>query len=683
MSNGIKQLQDSLLRIGVLEGDYRQGELDEPTREAIRRVQHEGGLDRDEAQSGQPDAETVGLIESRAADSGRFVLRGWVRGGCGPLSKIRIDAYDRDVGDLRERLGEKEAYFTDDAGRFEIIYSAQQFAGGDKDTADIVLTMHRDRETLTATRILRLTERPDPIDAMLAQRRLLAGGDWGEDPLREEGAITRELVTDSELRLGIEVLPVQELVIEIGALSTHDEPSEYERLDREIAPLLRGLSPSTLDEERYGDLSFVAREISWPRERIEEFSEAWRASETTRQRPEVFYGLFRDGPPATLAALPTEVSALLMSGEQAWRAKLNDSIEQNFIPSALACEMEEVIAALKRGQIDLADQPMGRGRASLSAVLGMVGVLADSEMRARFLGLFQDHRGPMEEFWTQIVPEVLDWSPDDVAAVQLTLQLAELTGYNKPLMERVRDTHRPKALRDLVALDAANWLDKVRKTGFPSDDDAEEAADPAVRYVDQIVDTLRRAYPTHHIASLAMRSEDPEPIEARDLLANFFSQELDRGDETFNFGAHPVTPYLKAHGDRIFAHLDEKQRENLSNQLKRLQRLYQMTPDPKQFEGLLSLGLDSAYKVVHAASAEKFSEIYADRLGGTAAAAATYAKAIGIHQNVVLLFTELLQLGIGPNPAPLQSPEEQMQKVKQTATYRVRPCDDVVSRTML
>jgi len=130
MTLGIKQLQDALLRIGVLEDGYRAGELDEPTREAIRRVQRDAHLPREGEHDGEPDAETIAVIARRAEESGRFLLRGWVRDERGPLGEVRVDAEDRDISDLRERLGDLDSYLTDASGRFQILYTAQQFTRG-------------------------------------------------------------------------------------------------------------------------------------------------------------------------------------------------------------------------------------------------------------------------------------------------------------------------------------------------------------------------------------------------------------------------------------------------------------------------------------------------------------------------------------------------------------------------
>src|SRR5262249_34969973 len=141
--NTTKQLQDALRRIGFLTLEYRENELDAPTHDAIKKFQHDFALPREGELSGEPDAETLARIEEAAEKSGRFILRGWVFGIEGPLPEIRIIAEDRNINALREPLGERDACFTDAKGRFEIIYTSEQFTLGDKATADIVLTLQR------------------------------------------------------------------------------------------------------------------------------------------------------------------------------------------------------------------------------------------------------------------------------------------------------------------------------------------------------------------------------------------------------------------------------------------------------------------------------------------------------------------------------------------------------------
>src|SRR5205085_255345 len=77
--------------------------------------------------------------------------------------------------------------------------------------------------------------------------------------------------------------------------------------------------------------------------------------------------------------------------------------------------------------------------------------------------------------------------------------------------------------------------------------------------------------------------------------------------------------------------------EPVKEQIKRLQRVYQMTPSDQAMTGLLKHNLDSAYQVVRYDEAE-FIRRFSDELGGEDTARLTYAKAQQVH-NVVLNIT--------------------------------------------
>ena len=579
---------------------------------------------------------------------------------------MRIVAEDRDVNDLRDRLGERDEYLTDAEGRFEILYSARQLARGDKSIADIVLSLYRREEEITEFRVYRL-----PVDADVNGKRRRV---HFRPTLESQGRVASEstiedldrALTKEELRLGIPARPIETLRIVLGDAPDHREPSEYERLEEEIAPILRDRSASALDEEQHRDVLFVAREIGWPAERITEYVNAWKLADRSDIRAEVLYGLLRDGPPATLPGLTPEIAPLLEAGEHVWRAKLDDSIAQNLIPARVRGELERILPQLRDVRALQARQPMGDGRASLDEVLAGTRALESPQVRTRFIGLFLEHHGTIEEFWDRLVPNALGWGEQERREVQTALQLAELTRFNAPLLDAIRQRHAPAALSDLVRLQARDWQALVRETASQYARTDQAVAQEAER----ILTTLQTAYPTHTIAALTQRTADPQLREARSLLERFFASELRAGVEgAFDFRGNAVTPFLRQHKGRVFAGLDQSQQRQLSGQLQRLQRLYQLSPAPRQMESLLELGLDSAYEIATRASRDKFIELYGEPLGGAGPAGTIHDKATGIHADIMYAFTELWQFQSGPTPNVLSGTAESVQKVKETAAY--------------
>jgi len=660
--NTVRQLQDALRRVGFLNPGYAEGELDEATRAALANFQRDAGLVREDQVSGLPDAQTLSVLKDRADQSGRYILRGWIIGAEGPFSEVHVRAEDRDVNDLREPLGDRDGQLTDRSGRFEILYTEDQFTRGDKNTADVMLTLQRGEERITDYRVYRLQldtwpprdKRPRPLLPLSANDQLASTRDTFENvPLTAEA-----------LQLGIPARPIEELKIIVGNASD-GTPSEYERLRDAITPLLRDRSPTALDEDKFLDFTFVAREIAWPRERIDEYVDAWKLAEASDIRPEVFYGLLRNGPPANLPGLSHDLPVLLESGETAWRRKLEESLSLNFIPSRLLRDFDGTIEQLRRARVSQADHPMGPGRASLNDFLVSTAPLASADARSKFLDLYHAHEGSIDDFWQKAIPEAFGWTAQEVQQVQTALQLAELTSFNLPLVERIIREHSPEKLADLIGIDDEGWLRLVQTAGVPEDSPGDSAADRQRRAADGILRTLQSAYPNRYVARIASRTNDRPLREASDLLQRFF----DREQNNFDLSTTPVSHYLRDNDERVYEGLTQEQQERLSIQLKRLQRTFQLSTGLPQMQALLELDLDSAYKVVTRTSQDMFRELYADKLGGTDTADAIYARAIKVHSTVTAVLGDLVQFSQGGLPRVMSPSPEIEQKLKDNPTY--------------
>lgn len=658
----VSQLQDTLRRVGSLERGYTEGELDERTRTALARFQRDAGLAREDEASGQPDAETLNVLDKHAELSGRFILRGWVLGADGPLSEVRVRAEDRDVNDLREPLGKRAGEITDRSGRFEILYAADQFTRGDKVTADVMLTLQRGDEPITDFRVCRLLpgtwppreERPRRLSPLSANDPLPSGPDLGHPaPLTAE-----------ELRLGIPARPVEELKIIVGNASD-GTPSEYEQLRDAITPLLRDRPPSALDEEAFRDFTFVAREIDWPRERIDEYVAAWKLAEHGGIRADIYYGLLRNGPPASLPGLPHDLPSLLEAGETAWRSKLEESVSLNFVSSRLLGDVEGSFTQFRRARTDQADLPMGPGGASFNDFLRNIAPLESAGARRKFLDLYHGQDGPIDDFWQKAVPEAFGWKALEVQQVQTALQLAEITSFNRPLVQRIMRKHAPKTLADLTAIDADEWVRLVRAAGVPEDAPGEGAADQQGRVADGILRTLQSAYPNRYVAQIASQTRDVPLRAASDLLRRFFERE----QASFDLRTTPVSHYLRENGKRVYEGLSLQQQDQLSGQLMRLQRAFQLSTGLPQMQALLELDLDSAYKVVTRASQPMFRKRYAEQLGGVDSADAIYARALKVHSTVTAVLGDLMQFSQGTSPQVMHAAVGIEQKIKDNPTY--------------
>lgn len=87
-------LQKLLVRLGYLTAAYKPGELDEATREAVRRFQELHAL----APTGEPDEATLAALRV-AGGSWERIIVGEVVDAVGPIKQAFISVKDRDLGE--------------------------------------------------------------------------------------------------------------------------------------------------------------------------------------------------------------------------------------------------------------------------------------------------------------------------------------------------------------------------------------------------------------------------------------------------------------------------------------------------------------------------------------------------------------------------------------------------------
>lgn len=215
--------------------------------------------------------------------SGRVIDRQTSEG----IAGLRVEAFDKDLRN-DEPLGSAT---TNDQGRYEIPYSAEQFSQAEKKSADLIIRV---------------------FDA--------------EDRLLGESAV----IINAPAETIMEDLPVD--------LRRESELSEYETYLAEITPLLQDIPIHELQEEHF---TFLAGETAIERERIVFLSRAAGLSRETDIQAEVFYGFARRG-------LPLELPALRRQSLEEMRAALEAAIEENIIPARLRDSLDQIMEQLRR-----------------------------------------------------------------------------------------------------------------------------------------------------------------------------------------------------------------------------------------------------------------------------------------------------------------------------------------------
>ncbi|MBS1693784.1 MAG: peptidoglycan-binding protein [Actinobacteria bacterium] len=484
--------------------------------------------------------------------------------------------------DLRHEdfLGES---ISDQEGRYEIRYSASQFSRPEKQYADLLLRVFDLRETSAA-----------------------------EKPIYE-----------SPIVYGAQ--PIEKVKLEIDAGLAHAW-SEYEQLMAELLPLLAGRPLTELSEDAENqDITFLAGQANLDPRRIAYMVWAHRLAVTTDLPPEALYGFARQGLPLTLPEL-------LAQGQALQRQTLELALDEHIIPGRLVDALDDILARLKSLIVAQAfEPPRESDRASLGQLLATV--VPDPDKQARFLEAYVSHEGTPQQFWQAVAktPEL----GDDVAKLQVTLQLGALTGGHLPLVAQLQgmgETGQFRSVRDLARLNAGGWEQIIRQVpeadavppDIPGDDE-----DARIRnYASTMTKLIEDTFPTEVVAHRFQQDAAPERADLRAFFGNVL-----RSDSGFELAQSHIEKHL-ADNPSLLAGVEDP--AVLLTSLKSSQRVARLAPSPDQVLPVLDKGLDSAFMIARMGE-PAFRERVADTLDEESARQ-MYARAEHVAAAALNLF---------------------------------------------
>jgi hypothetical protein len=532
----------------------------------------------------------------------QFVVKGQVRHSDGsPLPGLIVSAVDVDLRG-EEPLGTAT---TDQQGQYQITYTAAQFARAEKATADLVVRV------------------------------------------RGAGSTTAGLPTLLAVSATLFNAPRTATINLTVAGSNPGLPSEYERLIAELVPLLVNVTipgmpnPATIDQLadlKTDDIDFLVNETGEPRAKLEAVVTAailqeqssvgtsTAATGTAAAIPApIFYGLAREG-------LPLDLSALLRRSVADLQAALTQALQQNIIPAALKDGLPQTVQNLHQFLVSRSLQNVpSAGTHSLGELLNLAGLPAAQQQT--LLSLSINDAGKPEDFWKRLRTQAGFQQAGVVDKIQLNLQLGLLTRNHVPLIQQI-EALNVSSPRDLVKMDATAWLALVNThgVGLPPGVPGATPQEQARNYVSGIITTLRMAFPTATMAQIAATAPG---LPAQKAVAQFFVNSPD-----FEIRTTRVDTYVTNHAAAAFQGISAADKPVVMQQVKRLQRVFQLSTDPDTAAALLSANLDSAHTIANMPRTS-FMARYVIALGGESQANAIYERASHINSRSLLVYSHV------------------------------------------
>lgn len=471
-----------------------------------------------------------------------------------PVAGATVKAFDKNIR-TETLLGEAT---TNKAGRYEIVYRAETFLQSGKKLPDLLVRAF--------------------------------------DQEGEEIASTKEPIYNAR--------QIEEVNLVVGN-AEYKGPSEYERLQDVLSPVLRELKLSELTDD---DIDFLAGKTGMAYEQIVHLVLADRYSKKTDLPTEIFYGLFRQN-------FPTSLPALLAQNPDVQESALKSAVRDNIVPETIPAEQ-----VLERFQSLIVEhafeplEPLPVGKTTLGALIGSVQITP--EQQREFLNLYVSHEGTIEEFWQGL--EQTELQPS-VHELQYTLQLGVLTGNHLPLVQHVKQLDSVSTLRDLAGLELDEWKGMIETYGFPPDVPGKDDEEKANNYAQTIFRMIEDAFPTAVIAH-KVENDNDIPGNKEDLV-RFFNI-----NPNFEFSTTQIDRYLKENTSALVGIEDQ---DGLIRQLKIMDRLFSVSPRFERYETmkvLMENGFNSAQSIAMMGQ-RNFSSQYAEKLGNYHKAKAIYTHA--------------------------------------------------------
>ncbi len=405
-------------------------------------------------------------------------------------------------------------------------------------------------------------------------------------------------------------------------------PSEYDTLTGALSANFKGSLGGLKETDECQDITYLSNKTGWDARAVALAALADQFSARTADRsgapaiPQAFfYALFRAGLPANEDALyHTDARTL----EGVWK----QAAEQGVIPKASADQIPDLV---KRFQVLSAEKlltgPALVGASSLKEML-TISRLNDAQQTV-FAQLFAANRSDPPAFWKAIGDA---FGQDTASRLQVDGKLGFLTINNASLMEKVHTAAGRNGLSDPLQLaqtgyyrvEAWNQL-LTKDIPIPNEIPGDTLEARRASYASYLAAQVRLSYPTAAVAQMVKSGELPltgAEKGASDQVYAFLTEHQGK----FEIGVLPVQQYIARNNLQVA--------EETVRQVKRLQRVYQITPGDEAMNGLMKRGVDAAYHIVRY-DKDTFVQSFAADMGGADQAALTYDKSVQVHNAVL------------------------------------------------
>jgi hypothetical protein len=419
--------------------------------------------------------------------------------------------------------------------------------------------------------------------------------------------------------------------------------SEHEVLTSALASQFKGKLSDLKETDDQQDITYLANKTGWDARAValaalaDQFSQHnMDGSGAAGIDPAFYYALFRAG-------LPANEDTLYNADAGTLKAVWKQAAEQGVIPTASVDQIPKLVERFQALSAQkLLTGPALVGASSLKEMLTVSGL--DKTQQETFAQLYAANRADMPAFWEAVRHA---FGQDIANRLQVDGKLGFLTINNASLVQKVHATVGPNGLSDLLQLAqtgyhrAEPWSQLLTSdVPIPKEIPGDRLETKQAKYASYLAAKVRLSYPTAAVAEMISNADPKLRLTfAGQNFSDGVSQFLTKHQGVFEIGVQPVEQFIAKNKLQVA--------DKTIQQVKRLQRVYQITPSDQAMTGLLKRGIDSAYHVV-LYDKDTFVQSFAADVGGADHAALTYDRSLQIHNAVLNIALSYLNARTAP-----------------------------------
>lgn len=458
----------------------------------------------------------------------------------------------------------------------------------------------------------------------------------GEEIVGRSPMVNSEDYSDKGLVRDLDVIITQE-----------DKRTEYEVLMNALNAFLEE-SKSSLSEiaKSRDQLVFTAGELDVDQLRIDIAANAEllaKEKEENGLSHELLYGIGRQG-------IRLDWAALYKKHDEDLHRAIAKSVDERIIRKF---QDEEVTAFLKAIQEytvrHMLEDKEKDGKNTLNAMLKHA--LPEEEQRLSFVNALRNFKGSdFREFWDKHLPAQPEFKdkPELISGLLLTQQLTLLTGNHQTLVHELQVNRKLTTAHQLIEYEKSDWVEIIKKTGVPDSIQGKDDAEKMDRYADLIQNRLNAAFPTQRIAKMVEKDELPiEKTRVSKSISAFLSKNQD-----FDFAGKRIHDFKNK-----IQEVAGNDYAEVRNELKKIQRVFQVSTRPEDMTVLMGKNLHSAYTIANIPR-KSFIKTYSKDLGGEDKAFAIHQRASHISTRAEMAAMHMMEYSHGLLPQKVMGAKE-------------------------